>query len=130
MEMSRWEQNLIDIYIMSKMSSKTKTVTYQVEGPDWVHTVMVEADIFETEQERLFEAGTRAIEKEMKSPNTFNIGALLIIRKGKSSKNERLVNSYICLNNAALYNIAEDLRKNFKAQTGQDIATDTTGISD
>ena len=115
---------------MSKMGSKTKMVNYNVEGPDWTHSVSLDAEIFETEQEQLFEAATRAIEKEMKSPDTFNIGALLIVRKGKSTKNDKLVNSYICLNNAGLYHLAEDLRKNFKKQTGQDIATDTTGISD
>lgn len=114
---------------MSKMSSKTKTLTFYVEGPDWGQTVQVNPEAFDTEDAQLFEAATRAIEQELKSPDTFNIGALLIVKKSKRAKTESLVNSYICLNNAAQYELAEDLRKNFKEKTGQDIATDESGIS-
>lgn len=111
------------------MSAKTKKVTYYVEGPDWTQVVQIDPAAFDTPDAQIFEAGTVAIEQELKTPDTFNVGALLIVKKSKKARTERLVNSYICLNNAAQYSIAEDLRKNFKAQTGQDIAKDDSGIS-
>lgn len=111
------------------MSSKTKTVSYYVEGPDWDQNVTLDINAFDTENAQLFEAGTRAIEQEMKKTDNFNIGALLLVKKNKKSKTEKLVNAYVCLNNAAQYELAEDLRKNFKAQTGQDLAIDA-GISE
>jgi hypothetical protein len=114
---------------MNNMSSKTKTVSYYVEGPDWGQNVTLDTDAFDTENAQVLEAGTRAIEQEMKKTDDFNIGALLIVKKGKKAKGEKLVNAYICLNNAAQYSLAEDLRKNFKAQTGQDLAIDA-GISE
>lgn len=114
---------------MKEMSAKEKTATYYIEGPDWSQTVSVDADIFDDESSQIFEAATKAIEKEIKKSDTnFNIGPLLIVKKSKKAKKEKLVSAYICLNNAALYNVAEDLRKNFKAQTGQDIALDDAGI--
>lgn len=114
---------------MSKMSSKTKTVTYYVEGPDWEQVVQVDPNAFDTLNAQIFEAATKAVEQELKTPDNFNIGALLIVKKSKKAKAEHLVNAYICLNNAAQYSLAEDLRKNFKERTGQDIAADETGIS-
>lgn len=104
-------------------------VSYYVEGPDWSQNVSLDSDAFDTENVQIIEAGTRAIEQEMKKTENFNIGALLIVKKGKKVKGEKLVNAYICLNNAAQYELAEDLRKNFKAQTGQDLAIDA-GISE
>jgi hypothetical protein len=41
-----------------------------------------------------------------------------------------LVNSYICLNNIGQQILAEDLRKNFKNQTGQDLAKDEKGYTE
>jgi len=114
---------------MNNMSSKTKMVSYYVEGPDWNQNISLDSDAFDTENVQIIEAGTRAIEQEMKKTENFNIGALLIVKKGKKVKGEKLVNAYICLNNAAQYELAEDLRKNFKAQTGQDLAIDA-GISE
>jgi hypothetical protein len=114
---------------MNNMSSKTKMVSYYVEGPDWSQNVSLDSDAFDTENVQIIEAGTRAIEQEMKKTENFNIGALLIVKKGKKVKGEKLVNAYICLNNAAQYELAEDLRKNFKEQTGQDLAIDA-GISE
>jgi hypothetical protein len=40
------------------------------------------------------------------------------------------VNAYLCLNNAAQYSLAQDLRKNYKAQTGNDLAVDDMGMSE
>lgn len=104
-------------------------VSYYVEGPDWGQNVSLNTDAFDTEESQVLEAGTRAIEQEMKKSDNFNIGAMLIVKKGKRVKGEKFVNAYVCLNNAAQYALAEDLRKNFKAQTGQDLAIDA-GISD
>jgi hypothetical protein len=126
----QWEQSLTNIYIMSNMKSQTKTVTYYVEGPDWVQPVSIDTDIFDTESSQLFEACARAIEQEMKKPTTFNIGALLIVKKTKNSRKEKLVSAYISLNNAAQYSLAEDLRKNFLKESGQDLAKDDSGISE
>lgn len=108
------------------MMKKLKTVNYQVEGPDWKHTVSLDPDAFDTEQARIFEAGTKAIEKQIEVADVFNVGAVVIVRKGRK---EVLVNAYICLNNAAQYKIAEELRANFKKQTGQDLSVDESGYS-
>lgn len=114
---------------MSNMT-KEKKITYHVEGPDWVYEAELDAEIFVTEAEQLFEAGTRGIENQLKekSDSDINIGAIIIVRKLKSSR-EALVNSYICLNNAAQHKLAEKLRENFKTQSGQDLALDQIGYS-
>jgi hypothetical protein len=114
----------------NEMSSKTKNVTYYVEGPDWVQTVSLDTNAFDTEEVQIIEAGTRAIEQEMEKTDNFNIGAMLVIRKSKKAKTEKFVNAYLCLNNAAQYSLAEDLRKNYKAQTGNDLAVDDMGMSE
>ncbi len=112
------------------MSSKTKTITYYIEGPDWAHNIELDTEVFDTLPSQLFEAGTRAIEKQMSITDKFNIGAVIIAKKSKKAKLEMLVNSYICLINAAKYGLAEDLRNNFKKETGQDLATDDAGFSE
>ena len=108
--------------------TKEKKITYRVEGPDWDTSVEIDTEIYETEAEQLFEAGTRAIENIIKGSDKLNIGAILLIKKQKSSK-EAMVNSYICLNNASQYKLAETLRENFKKTSGQDLAIDEVGYS-
>jgi len=112
---------------MSNMT-KEKKITYTVEGPDWIASVEIDSEVFETEGEQLFEAGTRAIEKQMTESKELNIGPILLIKKHRSPK-EAMVNAYICLNNAAQYKLAEELRENFKKSSGQDLAVDETGYS-
>lgn len=109
------------------MTKQTKAI-FHVEGPDWRTTVELDSNIFESEPEQLFEAGTRAVEYVMSEKEETNIGAILLIKKNKSVK-EAMVNSYICLNNAGQYKLAEELRTNFKKQSGQDLALDQTGYS-
>jgi hypothetical protein len=108
--------------------TKPKKVIYQVEGHDWATDVEIDTDIFEGEKEQLFEAGTRAIEFEMKDREELNIGAILCVKR-KRSKKEAFVNSYICLNNAGQYKLAEILKDSFKKQSGQDLSLDTIGYS-
>ena len=115
---------------MSKMGAKTNTISYYVEGPDWEQTVTLDTEIFETEEEQLFEAASRAIEKEIANSDNFNLGPIIIVKKSKRSQKESLVNSYICLNNIGQQILAEDLRKNFKNQTGQDLANDQKGYTE
>jgi hypothetical protein len=115
---------------MSRMSSKTKTITYYVEGPDWSQSVSLDTEIFETEEEQIFEAASRAIEKEITTSENFNLGAIIIVKKSKKAQKEILVNSYICLNNVGHQRLAEDLRKNFMKQTGQDLAKDENGYTE
>ena len=112
---------------MSNMT-KEKKVTYHVEGPDWVYEAELDTEIFESEAEQLFEAATRGIEDQLKEKEELNVGAIIIVKKGKSTR-EALVNSYICLNNAGQHQLAEKLRENFKKQSGQDLAVDETGYS-
>jgi hypothetical protein len=108
--------------------TKEKKITYRVEGPDWDTEVELDTEIYATEPEQLFEAGTRAIESMIGANDQLNIGAILLIKRPKSSK-EAMVNSYICLVNAAQYKLAEELRENFKKTSGQDLALDETGYS-
>jgi hypothetical protein len=113
---------------MNKMK-KEKLTTYYVEGPDWEHTVSIDHEIFESEAEQLFEAATRAMETQLATAKTFNVGAVILVRKSKTAKKEAMVNAYICLCNMGNYKLAENLRTNFKKETGQDLATDEIGYS-
>jgi hypothetical protein len=115
---------------MNKMSKQTDVITYYIEGPDWERSVEVDTDIFDTQPAQLFEAASRAIEEEIKASDKFNLGAILIVRKTKKAQNEALVNAYICLNNISEPELAEDLRKNFKAQSGHDLAIDEIGYTE
>lgn len=112
------------------MSSKTKTISYYVEGPNWAQTVELDIEIFDTPPSQIFEAGARAIEQEIEKSDNFNLGAVLIVKKNKKAKAELLVNSYICLINAAQYKLAEELRANYKKESGQDLAKDEQGFSE
>lgn len=122
---------------MDKMSKQTGTATYYIEGPDWARSVEIDTDVFDTFSAQLFEAASQAIEKEIKESDNFNLGAILLVRKGKKATDkELLVNAYICLNNIGKFQLAETLRENFKEQTkkddqpGQDLADDEIGYSE
>ena len=128
--MCQLEQILTNIYNMNEMS-KTKMMTFYVEGPDWEQNVSLDPTLFDDERSQLFEAASLAIEKQMKIPleddEDFNLGALLLVRKSKTAKKEAMVNAYICLVNVGQYQLAEELRANFKKETGNDLASDKTG---
>jgi hypothetical protein len=110
-------------------SEKTTNVTFYVEGPDWTEEVAVDVDIFEDEASQLFEAGTKAIEKRVKENPELNVGALLLVKKGKKTNREAMVNAYICLNNASQYDLAQKLKKNFLDASGQDLSLDKDGYT-
>jgi hypothetical protein len=109
--------------------TKNDNTTFYVEGPDWKLEVDIDTSIFETEREQLIEAGTKAIEKRMTDSDDVNLGACILVKKGKKNAKEAMVNTYICLNNAARYAVAEDLRKNFKDATNNDLSLDDQGYS-
>lgn len=111
------------------MSSKTKTVSYYVEGPNWAQTVELDTEIFDTEACQIFEAGTRAIEQELKKSDDLDLGPFLLVKKTKKAKTELFVNTYICLNNSGHYKLAEELRSNYKKESGEDLAQDEQGYS-
>ena len=111
---------------MNEMS-KTKMMTFYVEGPDWGHNVSLDPTLFDDERSQLFEAATLAIEKQMKEGEELNLGALLLVRKSKNAKKEAMVNAYLCLVNVGQYQLAEELRANFKKETGNDLAADKMG---
>jgi len=113
---------------MSKMS-KAKLMSFYVEGPDWEHSVSIDPAIFDDERSQLFEAAAQAVEKQMKTSDVLNVGAVILVRKSKTAKKEAMVNAYLCLVNVGQYKLAEDLRKNFKKESGQDLATDHLGYS-
>ena len=112
---------------MNEMS-KTKMMTFHVEGPNWEQNVSLDPNVFDDERSQLFEAASLAIEKQMKIPleddEEFLLGALLIVRKSKTAKKEALVSAYLCLVNVGQYQMAEQLRANFKKETGDDLASD------
>lgn len=108
--------------------SKTKMMSFYTEGPDWSHTVSIDPEIFDDERAQLIEAASLGVQKQMKEDD-FNLGAIVIVKKSKSSKKEALVNAYLCLVNLGQYDLAENLRKNFKQSSGQDLAEDKTGYS-
>lgn len=113
---------------MANMTKK-ENVTFYIEGPDWASEVEVDTELFDDERAQLFEAGTRALEKRLADNEDLNLGAIILIKKGKKNAKEAMVNTYICLNNAAQYKLAETLRKNFKESTGQDLSLDDVGYS-
>jgi len=105
-----------------------KSIEYHVEGPDWMHSVKIDPEIFEFDKDQYIEAASRAIELQMKV-ETINLGPIVIVRKGKSKK-EAMVNSFICLNNISQFKVAQMLRKNFMKQSnGQDLAMDNDGFT-
>lgn len=109
--------------------SKTKMMNFYVEGPDWTQTVSLDPELLETERDRLIEAATLAIEKQIKESEELNLGAILLVRRSKAAKKEAMVNSYLCLVNAGHYKLAENLRLDFKKSSGQDLAEDANGFS-
>ena len=113
---------------MSKMS-KPKLMTFHVEGPDWEHEVSVDPELFTAERAQIFEAATVGLEKQIKTAETLNVGAIILVRKGKSVKKEAMVNGYLCLVNAGQHILAETLRQSFKKASGQDLALDENGYS-
>lgn len=104
-------------------------MNFYIEGPDWEQSVSLDPELFIEERDRLIEAGTLAIEKQIKEHESLNLGAILLIKRTKSSKKEAMVNAYICLINAGQYKLAETLRNDFKKSSGQDLAEDKTGFS-
>jgi len=113
---------------MNKMS-KTKMLSFYVEGPDWVHNVSIDPELFDDERSQIFEAATLAVEKQMKESDELNIGAILLVRKSKAAKKEAMVNAFLCLVNIGQYVLAENLRENFKKSSGQDLSQDKNGYS-
>lgn len=109
--------------------SKTKIMNFYVEGPDWTQTVSLDPELLETERDRLIEAATLGIEKQIKVAEELNLGAIILVRRSKTAKKEAMVNSYLCLVNAGHYKLAENLRKDFKKSSGQDLSEDKNGFS-
>lgn len=114
---------------MNKMK-QTGLATYYIEGPDWERSVEIDTEVFDTFPSQLFEAASQAMEKEIAESDNFNLGAILIVKKGKKPEKELLVNAYICLNNIGKSELAENLRKSFREETGQDLAVDEIGYSE
>jgi hypothetical protein len=113
---------------MNKDMSKTKMMTFYVEGPDWGHNVSLDPELFDDERAQYIEAASLAVEKQLKEED-MNLGAIIIVKKSKSAKKEALVNAYLCLVNVGQYKLAEELRANFKKSSGQDLAEDKMGYS-
>ena len=110
--------------------SKTKMLSFYVEGPDWGHTVFLNPELFDDERAQIFEAATLAIEKQMKESDELNLGPILLVRKSKSATKEAMVNAFfLCLVNIGQYVLAENLRENFKKSSGQDLSEDKNGYS-
>ena len=109
--------------------SKPKLMNFYVEGPDWNCSVLVDPKILSTERDRLIEAGTLAIEKQLKTAKSIKLGVVLIVKRSKSAKKEALVSTYICLINVGQYKTAENLRADYKKSSGDDLADDTMGYS-
>jgi len=113
---------------MNKMS-KTKMLSFYVEGPDWGHNVSIDPELFDDERAQMFEAATLAVEKQMKESDELNLGPILLVRKSKAAKKEAMVNAFLCLVNIGQYVLAENLRENFKKSSGQDLSQDKNGYS-
>lgn len=111
------------------MSNKTKMMSFYIEGPDWAQNVSIDPELFDDERSQLFEAASVGLEKQMKENDNMNLGALICVKKTKNSKKEAYVNAYICLINIGYYQHAEELRTNFKKESGNDLAEDKTGYS-
>ena len=109
--------------------TKDKKTTFYVEGPNWDAEVMVDTVIHDDERSQLIEAATLAIEQKIDREEDLQLGAVILVKKAKKSSKEAMVNSYICLVNAAQYKMAENLRNNFKKESGNDLATDQNGFS-
>lgn len=104
---------------------KEKTETFVVEGPDWHKKVSVDLSIFSDDRSIYIEAASLALHEHYQLIGTgaFNVGPVVEVKCKGSGKN-CIVNSYVCLTNIGLHKLAEDLRTNYKALSGQDLAID------
>lgn len=109
--------------------SKTKMMSFYVEGPDWGHSVSIDPELFDDERSQYFEAASLALEKQMRDNEDMNLGAIIIVKKSKAAKKEVFVNAYLCLVNIGYYKHAEELRATFKKESGNDLAEDKMGYS-
>ena len=73
-------------------------MSFYVEGPDWGHTVSIDPELFDNERAQIMEAASSGVEKQIDS-DEFNLGAIVMVKKNKSSKKEALVNASLCLVN-------------------------------
>ena len=111
--------------------TKEKDVIFYVEGSNWTKEVTIDLNVCTDERSQLIEAGTKAIELKLEGDSgSLDVGPILLVRKGSNDAREAMVNTYLCLINAAQYKIAEDLRENYKkASNGKDLALDNTGYT-
>ena len=115
------------------MMTQNITDLYTVRGPNWSALVYVDPNTHETERDQLIEAATTGIENQWKTnEENFQLGPIVSVKKmTKSTKKTKtaLVNSYLCLSNAGLHSLAEQLRDSYKSETGQDLKLDEAGYS-
>lgn len=112
------------------MAHNSIVTTFYVEGPNWKETVSLDADIFPTEDERILEAATIAIETSSKRSNSkFQLGPMVQVKEKTGQERTALVNAYKCLLNAGKHDLAKRLHTNFQKNEGQDLGLDDKGYS-
>ena len=63
-------------------------MSFYVEGPNWVQNVSVDSELLDNERDQLIEAGTLAIEKQVREAEELDLGAVLLVKRAKTSKKE------------------------------------------
>lgn len=113
------------------MTKESTSAVFNVSGPQWSETVTIDLSDFSDDRSKYLEIATRGIELQWKAVvEKFRLGPFVAVKQKTKSSKSVLVNSYWCLLNSSMpsaQNIAEKLRENFNAETGQDLKLDTVG---
>jgi len=95
---------------------------YVVSGSNWIQKIVLDSSVF-SGSTSFVEAATQAVEKSVKFGGK-NIGALIEVYNEKDEKDLQKhiwISSYVILNNAAMYDEAEQVRQTLLKATGIDM---------
>lgn len=116
------------------MTKESTSITFNVKGPQWTETVMVDVSDFSDDRSKYIEIATRGMESQWKSSeDKFRLGPIVEVKQKTKKSKSVLVNSYWCLLNSSIptaQSMAETMRDRYKTETGQDLKLDTKGYTE
>ena len=118
--MEIYQTNLFSKILINMKLNKKEIVS--IEGFDWSIEVEMETDIYDTIDDLLTEAATRGVEGAFySSPEEFKIGAVAKVFLKRSNEYIKYFNAYTILCNASMFELAENIRKNYLDQQKVDL---------
>lgn len=113
------------------MTKENTSTTFNVKGPKWTETIVVDTSDFSDDRSKYIEIATRGMESQWKSSgDKFRLGPIVEIKQQSANSKSVLVNSYWCLLNSSIpaaQSMAETMRENYKMETNQDLKLDVIG---